>query len=67
MRQSKANRDKNLLSLWRERPLEKRTSDDVMSFYSYVQKNCPDLFNGIHGDPYQYLKGLLCDCFYDKP
>ncbi|MBI3611439.1 MAG: hypothetical protein HY204_12170 [Nitrospirae bacterium] len=67
MKKSTANRDKELLSLWRERPIEQRTSNDVMSFYSYIQKNCPDLFNGIHGDPYQYLNGLLRQHFHDKP
>lgn len=54
-----AARDKELLSLWRERPFEQRTEADIMAFYSYVQKNCRHLFSGITYDPYQYLKGLL--------
>lgn len=65
MKQSK--RDNELLSLWRERPIEQQTSDDVMSFYSHIQKNFPHLFHGIKYDPYQYLKGLLSDYFHDKP
>ncbi|MBC8553771.1 MAG: hypothetical protein H8D23_29520 [Candidatus Brocadiales bacterium] len=64
MKQSK--RDNNLLSLWRDRPVEQQTSNDVMAFYSHIQKNFPDLFHGIKGDPYQYLKGMLSDCFHDK-
>jgi hypothetical protein len=67
MVQFNSKRDKELLSLWRERPIGKRTSEDVMSFYTFLQNNCPELIRSIHGDPYQYLNGLLMDCFSDKP
>jgi len=59
MRRSAASRDRELLALWRERPIEQRTENDIMAFYSYIAKNCPELFYGINYDPYQYLKGLL--------
>jgi len=54
-----SQRDKDLLSLWRERPINKRKEMHIMEFYAYVQEHCPHLFRGITYDPYQYLKGLL--------
>jgi hypothetical protein len=62
-----ASRDRVLLSIWRERPSEQRRESDIISFYSYIKKNHPDLFRGIKGDPYQYLKGLLRSHLTDEP
>jgi hypothetical protein len=61
MKQSKKtmNRDRDILTLWRERPLDQQKEMDVMSLYSNIQKNQPELFHGIGGDPYQYSMGLL--------
>lgn len=69
MKQSKRiiNRDREILTLWRERPIEQQTEFDIMSLYSYIQRNQPNLLHGIHGDPYQYLMGLLRPYFCDKP
>jgi hypothetical protein len=53
------NRDRDILTLWRERPLDQQKEMDVMSLYYYIQKNQPELFHGIGGDPYQYAMGLL--------
>ena len=53
------NRDRNILTLWRERPLDQQKEMDVMSLYSNIQKSQPELFHGIGGDPYQYSMGLL--------
>lgn len=68
MKQSKKtmNRDRDILTLWRERPLDQQREMDVMSLCSYIQKNQPELFHGIGGDPYQYLMGLLRSNFRDK-
>lgn len=52
-------RDRELLSLWRERSVEQRHEIDVIPFHAYIEKNYPRLFKGISGDPYQYLMGLL--------
>jgi hypothetical protein len=62
-----ALRDKELLTLWHERPLDQQRQVDIMAFYSYIQKNHPELFNGIGYDPYQYLSGLLHQYLTDKP
>jgi hypothetical protein len=62
-----ASRDRELLALWRERSPEQRTENDIMAFYSYVQKNHSELFHGIGYDPYQYLSGLLRQYLTDKP
>lgn len=61
-----SQRDKELLALWRERPIEQRTENDIMLFYSYIRKEFPNLFLGIGYDPYQYLKGLLRQYTHDK-
>ena len=49
------NRDRDIFTLWRERPLDQQKEMDVMSLHSYIQKNQPELFHGIGEDPYQYL------------
>ena len=68
MKQSKKtmNRDRDILNLWHERPLDQQREMDVMSLYSYIQKNQPELFHGISGDPYQHLMGLLRSHFRNK-
>ena len=60
------NRDRNILTLWRERPLDQQKEMDVMSLHSYIQKNQAELFHGIGGDPYQYSMGLLRSNCRDK-
>ncbi len=45
-----------VLSLWLKRPTEKRTDNDVLSFYGWLEQNRPELLNRRHGDPYQQLK-----------
>lgn len=55
----KAEKDAELIRLWRLRPRSERTSTDILIFYGSIQKERPYLFFGIKGDPYQQLKTVL--------
>lgn len=55
----KAEREAELQRLWRQRPEDQRTTQDVLIFYSWVRQNHPTLFYGMNGDPYQHLKSIL--------
>ncbi len=55
----KADREAELLQLWRQRPADQRTAVDVLAFYTWVQQNRAYLFYGMKGDPYQVLKSVL--------
>jgi hypothetical protein len=44
-----------LLELWWQRPTDKRTSDEIVAFYGWLENNRPELLNRRRGDPYQNL------------
>ena len=48
-----------LLAFWRERPIEKRTGNDVAIFYRWLEENRPELLRRGSGDPYQHLQADL--------
>jgi hypothetical protein len=48
-----------ILSLWALRPDGKRTENDVVMFYSEMERRFPQLLNRRKGDPYQDLHGVL--------
>jgi hypothetical protein len=51
---------KKLRELWLDRrPETKRTGNDVLIFYGWLEKNCPELLTRGQGDPYQHLKSDL--------
>jgi hypothetical protein len=45
--------------LWLERAPEKRTRNDVLEFYCWLEKNHPELLRRGHGDRYEYLQAEL--------
>lgn len=45
-----------LVSMWRERPRDKRTGNDLFIFYGELEKTHPELLKRDCGDPYQQLK-----------
>ena len=45
-----------LLSVWLQRPADKRTSRDLFVFYGEIERTRPELLKRGHGDPYQQLK-----------
>jgi hypothetical protein len=45
-----------VLSLWLQRPADKRTSHDLFTFYKEIERTRPELLKRSHGDPYQHLK-----------
>jgi hypothetical protein len=45
-----------LLFLWLQRPIEKRTENDVLIFYGELERGHPELLKRGKGDPYQQLK-----------
>ena len=51
-----AERRPLLRKLWLERPEDKRTGNDVLAFYGWLEQNRPKLLKRGHGDPYQQLK-----------
>ncbi len=52
---------KQLRSLWRQRPDGKRTENDVIEFYGHMERTFPHLLNRRSGDPYQNLQSDLKD------
>jgi hypothetical protein len=60
---AKQTRDAERLSvlrgLWLTRSVEKRTDNDVLAFYGWLEQYRPDLLNRKNGDPYQNLKSDL--------
>jgi len=48
-----------LLELWWERPADRRTADDVVAFYRWLENHKPELLNRRHSDPYGNLLATL--------
>jgi hypothetical protein len=45
-----------VISLWLQRPADKRASKDLFVFYGEMGRTPPELLKRGHGDPYQQLK-----------
>ena len=45
-----------VLSLWLQRPVDKRTSNDLLMFYRELDRTRPELLKRGHGDPYRQLQ-----------
>jgi hypothetical protein len=45
-----------VLSLWLQRPADKRTSHDLFVFFGELERTHPELLKRGRGDPYQQLK-----------
>ena len=52
-------RQAQVLALWLQRPVDKRTSKDLLVFYGEMERTRPELLKRGHGDPYQQLKADL--------
>jgi len=52
-------RVRELTKLWLQRPVNERTSNDVLVFYGWLETNRPDLLKRSTGDPYQHLQAEL--------
>jgi hypothetical protein len=59
------DRRAKLRELWLERPEENRTTNDLLLFYNWVERNWPELLTSGHGDPYQQLKSVLSGLWRD--
>lgn len=62
--QEKDKREK-LRELWLDRPEDKRTANDVLIFYGWLERNWPELLTRDHEDPYQQLKSDLAGLWSD--
>jgi hypothetical protein len=58
-KQKLSERKATLIQLWLERPAGKRTRNDVLEFYGWLERNRPELLRRGHGDPYQHLQADL--------
>lgn len=55
-----------LRELWLDRqPENKRSGNDVLIFYGWLEKNWPELLTKGEGDPYQHLKADLAGLWKD--
>ena len=45
-----------MVALFLQRPPEKRTENDVLAFYGWLEQNRRELLKRGQGDPYQQLK-----------
>ena len=52
-------RKEHLLSLWQQRPEDKRREKDIVVFYRELEMTFPHLLNRRGGDPYQNLESDL--------
>jgi hypothetical protein len=57
----RTGRQTQLLSLWLQRPPDKRSSNDVFVFYQELERFHSALLKRGKGDPYQQLKVDLRD------
>jgi hypothetical protein len=61
-----AERRRELRILWLQKPEDKRTGNDVLIFYGWLEENRPELLKARrYGDPYQSLKSDLADLWSD--
>ena len=57
---NKSQREPELIRLWEQRPLDRRTMTDVLVFTNWIQENQPELLPPRrYGDPYQQMKSAL--------
>ena len=58
---SRPAREAELIRLWLQRPDGRRNTDDVLAFYSEIERNRPDLVPRMRGrgDPHQRMKSIL--------
>ena len=49
-------RRRRVVALFLQRPPEKRTENDVLAFYGWLEQNRRELLKRGQGDPYQQLK-----------
>lgn len=59
------DRRQKIRELWLQRPEKKRTSNDLLIFYSWVERNWPELLTPGSGDPYLQLKSVLSGLWRD--
>ena len=57
---------RQLIPLWLDRPEHRRTENDVVIFYRWLEEYHPELLKRREGDPYQQLKVDLRD-YIRKP
>ena len=50
-----AERRAELMKLWLQHPLEKRTENDLLAFHGWLEQNRRELLKRGHGDPYHCL------------
>ena len=63
----KKEKEQLLVQYWLQLPENKRQNYlDVITFTEWIKINHPDLFKGMHGDPYQSLKAVLHHHIPDK-
>jgi hypothetical protein len=55
-----------LVALFQQCPQTKRTRDDVVEFYRWLEENRPELLKRYGGDPYQRLQADLRPYFHEK-
>ena len=55
-----------LVALFQQRPQNKRTQDDVVEFYRWLEENRPELLKRHGSDPYQRLQADLTTYFHQK-
>ena len=56
----KSQREPELIRLWEQRPLDRRTMADVLEFTGWLEQNHSDLLPSTrYGDPYQQMKTVL--------
>ena len=56
----KADRDREVLRLWLDRPEDKRSAGDILTFCGWLVKHRGELLD-YYGDPYRGLKVTLSD------
>jgi hypothetical protein len=50
---------RQIIPLWLKRPQNKRTEDDVVIFYGWLEENRPEFLKRSGGDPYRWLHAGL--------
>jgi hypothetical protein len=55
-----------LVALFQQRPENKRTRDDVVEFYRWLEEKRPELLKRYASDPYQRLQADLRRYIHEK-